>query len=137
MARRREFDLDRATERAMKLFWRRGYAATSVRDLCAAMRINSGSFYAAFGGKAGCFERALVRYARSQPVPREATPAAIRAWFDVICDPRRTPKGCLVVDAAVEAPLLDPRSRAAVQASLRAVERFFTRCLAERGSSSG
>ena len=132
MARPREFDLDAAVERAMRLFWSRGYAATSVRDLCTAMKITSGSFYAAFGDKAGCFQLALARYVTTQPVPREPAPDAIRRWFDVICDPARTPRGCLVVASAVDAPLLDRRSREAVQATLAAVEAFFASCLARR-----
>ena len=77
MARPRGFDLDAATDRAVALFWRRGYAATSVRDLCTAMGLNSGSFYAAFGGKAGCFRMALARYAAGQAVPREPSLDAI------------------------------------------------------------
>src|SRR5262245_9673429 len=121
MARVREFDVEEATERAMKLFWTRGYAATSVRQLCEAMGINSGSFYAAFGGKAGCFRSALERYARCQPVPRVPSEAAVGEWFEVVCDPARTPRGCLVVMSAVEAPMLDRGSREAVQGLLAAV----------------
>lgn len=127
--RPRDFDLDVATDRAVKLFWSRGYAATSVRQLCAAMKLNSGSFYAAYGGKAGCFQAALARYAQTQGVPRTPSPDAIRRWFDVICDPARTPRGCLVVASAVEGPLLDRRSREAVQVLLAGVQRFFDACL--------
>ncbi|MCL4226515.1 MAG: TetR/AcrR family transcriptional regulator [Myxococcales bacterium] len=131
--RPRAFALERATDRAVDVFWRRGYAATSVRDLCRAMGIESGSFYAAFGDKAGCFRAALARYLATQPLPRAPAPAAIRAWFEVIVDPARTPRGCLLVDAAVEAPLLDRRGRAAVRTAVAALEDFFARCLAGRG----
>ncbi|MCB9562789.1 MAG: TetR/AcrR family transcriptional regulator [Kofleriaceae bacterium] len=133
MARTRDFDIDQATDRAVRVFWTRGYAATTVRQLCTAMKINIGSFYAAFGSKQACFRRALARYAATQAVPREPSPAAIRAWFDVVVDPARTPRGCLLVGSAVEAPLLDRRSRAAVQATLAAVEDFFRRSLAAGG----
>ena len=133
MARPRAFDLAAATDRAVTLFWQRGYAATSVRDLCAAMQLNSGSFYAAFGDKAGCFAAALARYASGQGVPRTPSLEAIARWFDVIIDPARTPRGCLVVASAVESPLLDRRGQAAVQALLAAVDDFFRRCLAMRG----
>lgn len=136
MGRPRDFDLDVATDRAVKLFWTRGYAATSVRQLCSAMKLNSGSFYAAFGGKAGCFQAALARYAAAQAVPRQPSADAIRRWFDVICDPARSPRGCLVVLSAVEAPLLDRRSREALQAILAGVDAFFTACLADRGPAA-
>ena len=133
VARPRAFDLAAATDRAVTLFWQRGYAATSVRDLCTAMGLNSGSFYAAFGDKAGCFTAALARYATGQRVPREPSLDAIVRWFDVVTDPARTPRGCLVVASAVETPLLDRRGQAAVQALLAAVDDFFRRCLASRG----
>ncbi len=136
MSRPRDFNLDLATDRAVRLFWARGYAATTVRQLCTAMKLNTGSFYAAFGSKEGCFGRALVRYAETQPLPRVPSPEAIRRWFDLIVDPTRTPRGCLVVGAAVEAPLLDRASRAAVQATLAAVEDFFARCLDGRGPTA-
>jgi TetR/AcrR family transcriptional repressor of nem operon len=136
MPRPRDFDLDRAIDRAVKLFWVRGYAATTVRQLCTAMKINTGSFYAAFGSKEECFRRALARYTETQPLPRVPSPEAIRRWFDVIVDPARAPRGCLVVGSAVESPLLDRRSRAAVQAILSSIERFFTACLAERGGAA-
>ncbi len=136
MPRPRTFDLDTATDRAVRVFWQRGYAATTVRQLCAAMRIKTGSFYAAFGSKQRCFQRALERYASTQAVPREPSPDAIRRWFDSIVDPARTPSGCLLVDSAVEGPLLDRTSRKAVGAALASVELFFVRCLAGRGDAA-
>jgi TetR/AcrR family transcriptional repressor of nem operon len=130
--RPRAFDLEQATERAMRLFWKRGYAATSVRDLCLAMSLNPGSFYAAFQSKERCFRLALDRYLATQPVPRVPGPEAIRRWFEVIVDPRRAPKGCLLVMSAVELPLLDPASRRTVRAALARTRAFFARCLADR-----
>jgi TetR/AcrR family transcriptional regulator, transcriptional repressor for nem operon len=132
MARPRDFDIEKATDRAVRLFWARGYAATTVRQLCGAMKINSGSFYAAFGSKQALFRRALARYVATQPVPKEPSPEAARRWFEVIVDEERTPRGCLLVGSAVEAPLLDGKSRAAVLATMAAVEDFFARCVGER-----
>src|SRR3954468_1963795 len=62
MARPREFDTDQAVDRAMDLFWSRGYAATSLQDLTAVLGIGSGSLYAAFGSKEQLYARALERY---------------------------------------------------------------------------
>jgi TetR/AcrR family transcriptional repressor of nem operon len=60
--RPREFDLDRAIEQAMQIFWTRGYQATSLPDLMDATRLSRGSLYAAFGDKHGLFLLALDRY---------------------------------------------------------------------------
>jgi TetR/AcrR family transcriptional repressor of nem operon len=116
----------------MRLFWERGYAATSVRDLCAVMALNPGSFYAAFRSKERCFHLALARYLATQPVPRAPGPEAIRRWFEVIVDPKRTPKGCLLVMSAVELPLLDASSRRTVRAAMARVRAFFAHCLGDR-----
>ena len=45
MARSIEFDYDQALERATRLFWRDGYAGTSLRDLLKVIGIGEGSFY--------------------------------------------------------------------------------------------
>jgi AcrR family transcriptional regulator len=64
--RPRSFDRDKALERAMHVFWRQGYEATSVNDLTRAMRINPPSLYAAFGDKEHLYLEALERYQRSR-----------------------------------------------------------------------
>jgi AcrR family transcriptional regulator len=64
--RPRSFDRDKALERAMHVFWKQGYEATSVNDLTQAMRINPPSLYAAFGDKEHLYLEALERYQRSR-----------------------------------------------------------------------
>ena len=64
--RRRSFDMDEAVETAMRLFHARGYDAVGVAELGAELGIKPPSFYAAFGSKAGLFERALRRYASGE-----------------------------------------------------------------------
>jgi TetR/AcrR family transcriptional regulator, copper-responsive repressor len=73
--RPRSFDRDQALERAMHVFWRQGYEATSVNDLTKAMDINPPSLYAAFGDKEHLYLEALERYQRSRL-------AAVAKWFD-------------------------------------------------------
>src|SRR5712692_5869572 len=60
--RPREFDREAALERAIDVFWRHGYEATSVSDLTAAMGVNPPSLYAAFGDKEKLFLEAVERY---------------------------------------------------------------------------
>ena len=60
--RPRGFDTEVAVERAMTVFWSRGYHGTALPDLLSATRLSRGSLYAAFGGKHALFLRALDRY---------------------------------------------------------------------------
>ena len=60
--RPRSFDVEAAVERAMDVFWSRGYHATALPDLLRATKLSRGSLYAAFGDKHSLFLRALDRY---------------------------------------------------------------------------
>lgn len=54
--------MDTALDRALQVFWKKGYEGASLSDLTRAMRINRPSLYAAFGDKESLFRRALDRY---------------------------------------------------------------------------
>ena len=62
MARPRGFDEETAVDRAIEVFWRRGYHATSTRDLGEALELNPSSLYRTFGDKHRLFLRALDHY---------------------------------------------------------------------------
>ena len=62
IGRPRNFDMNEALDRALDVFWRKGYEGASVSDLTVAMGINPPSLYAAFGNKEGLFRKALDRY---------------------------------------------------------------------------
>lgn len=62
MARPKEFDRDAALERAMMVFWEKGYASTSTADLVSAMGIGRQSLYDTFGDKRALYLEALARY---------------------------------------------------------------------------
>ena len=109
----RQFDHDAVVDRAMLLFWRKGYGATSIDDLEKATRIRRGSLYNAFVDKQGLFVAALKRYGRtvteeriqrlSNPDPR----GAIEGFFDILItqlsEPSR-PRGCLHTNTSLEFP---------------------------------
>ena len=61
--RPRAFDTHRALDRALHVFWQKGYEGSSLSDLTRAMGINRPSLYAAFGGKEALFRQVLDRYA--------------------------------------------------------------------------
>lgn len=62
MVRPREFDAEEALERAMQVFWSKGYEAASLQDLTTAMGLSKSSFYGAFGCKRDVFLAAIQRY---------------------------------------------------------------------------
>src|ERR1700685_365377 len=62
IGRPREFDREAALAAAMLLFWRKGFAATSMNDLCDAMGVRSPSLYAAFGSKEALYLEAIEHY---------------------------------------------------------------------------
>ncbi len=109
--RPREFDADKVLDKALHVFWERGYEGTSLSDLTEAMGINRPSLYAAFGNKEELFRRALDRYAEKGPgaVHREALaePTAkavveylLRSVAKSLTDPCN-PAGCLAVQGAL------------------------------------
>ncbi|WP_053005867.1 TetR/AcrR family transcriptional regulator [Kiloniella spongiae] len=65
MARPREFDEADALDRAMQVFWTKGYEGTGISDLLEAMQIGRGSLYKAFGDKKGLFLAALKQYEKN------------------------------------------------------------------------
>jgi TetR/AcrR family transcriptional repressor of nem operon len=113
MAGVKQFERSEVLDRAMAVFWQRGYEATSIRDLVEATGINRGSIYGTFGDKKGLFLAVLSHYAKavakplmaelSDPDPRRA----IEHMFDSIIrrtsDPR-FPRGCLNTNTSLECP---------------------------------
>lgn len=60
--RPRQFDRDKALQDAMLVFWRKGFYATSIPDLCAAIGVHEPSLYAAFGNKEKLYVEAVRLY---------------------------------------------------------------------------
>jgi AcrR family transcriptional regulator len=108
--RPREFDVDQALDRALRVFWRKGYEGTTLPDLTKAMGINRPSLYAAFGSKEELFRKALDRYAEgpaaylrealNEPTARAVAERLLSDTIDVVTD-RRNPRGCLMVQGAL------------------------------------
>jgi TetR/AcrR family transcriptional regulator, copper-responsive repressor len=67
--RQRRFDKEQALQTAMEVFWKSGYAGTSLADLTQALGINKPSLYAAFGNKEQLFISALKHYAVQHGAP--------------------------------------------------------------------
>jgi AcrR family transcriptional regulator len=110
IGRPREFDIDRALDQALEVFWRNGYEGASIADLTAAMGINPPSLYAAFGNKEALFRRALDRYltrytgfwyeALAAPTAREMVEHLLRESARFLTE-KRNPPGCMLVRGAM------------------------------------
>ena len=108
--RPRAFDPDAALERAMHVFWSKGYEGASLSDLTRAMRINRPSLYAAFGNKEQLFRKVLDRYmdgplayfgkALAAPKARNVIEQIFLGAAKMAGDPR-FPSGCLMVQGAL------------------------------------
>ncbi|MFJ9033436.1 TetR/AcrR family transcriptional regulator [Streptomyces sp. NPDC102274] len=112
MPRPRTFDEQDVIDRAMELFWTRGYEATSVPDLTAELGIHPGSLYRTFGDKRTLFLKALAHYrdgrartlaplllAGGPVLPRIR--AVLLGWIELAADEDR-PRGCLIANTAGE-----------------------------------
>lgn len=110
MGRPRSFDIDEALDRALEVFWRKGYEGASLSDLTEAMGIARPSLYAAFGNKEELFCKALDRYveqkvahvrkAFEEPTARGVAERLLRSGADMLTDPCH-PRGCLAVQGAL------------------------------------
>jgi AcrR family transcriptional regulator len=102
--------MDQALDRALQVFWRKGYEGASLSDLTGAMGINRPSLYAAFGDKEALFRKVLDRYAEgptsyvrealNQPTARGAIEKLMRWAVEAFSNPRNPP-GCLNVQGAL------------------------------------
>src|ERR1700721_1148319 len=117
MARPREFDRDAAVERAMSVFWRKGYAATSTDDLLHAMKIGRQSMYDTSGDKHRLYLEALERYQRDSVAANigrlrsAASPlAGIEAFVIgiIASDKSARERGCMGVGSISEFGNTDP-----------------------------
>ncbi|HEX3342376.1 MAG TPA: TetR/AcrR family transcriptional regulator [Pseudolabrys sp.] len=124
LGRPRAFDPDAALDRAMHVFWAKGYEGASLSNLTRAMRINRPSLYAAFGNKEQLFGKVLDRYMNG-PVAWFSKALAVPKARDVVeqiflaaarmADDTRAPAGCLLVQGALACGNASARKKVAVR----------------------
>jgi AcrR family transcriptional regulator len=136
--------MEKALDRALKVFWRKGYEGASLPELTSAMGINRPSLYAAFGNKEELFRKALDRYAEgpaayvrdalNEPTARAVAERLLGGAVDMAAN-RRNPRGCLMVQGALacgEAAESVRKELAARRAATEAaVRQRFERAVAE------
>ena len=109
--RPREFDMDKALDGALRVFWLKGYDGASLSDLTKAMGINRPSMYAAFGNKEQLYCKTLDRYSKSRserlnkfyaaPTARESVELLLRDTVENVTDPNNPGGGCFGVQGAM------------------------------------
>lgn len=110
--RSREFDIDDALEKAMRLFWKKGYADTSIRDLAEHIGVSHAGIYSAFGDKDGLFKASIEKYSREvlnvmfSPLEEpDAGRTEIETLFSYAINGVRAGvfrNGCFIANSAVE-----------------------------------
>jgi TetR/AcrR family transcriptional regulator, transcriptional repressor for nem operon len=144
--RPREFDLDAALDKSVRVFRERGYHATSIADLTEAMELASGSVYKAFKDKRAVFLAAFDREGkrRGEKLLRLLGTAKsgrdrIRVALTFIADSSHGAegkRGCLIVGTAAELATLDPEVAQRVTTALRNSERLMVD-LIRQGQADG
>ncbi|MFN0162163.1 MAG: TetR/AcrR family transcriptional regulator [Burkholderiales bacterium] len=143
MARPLEFDRPLVVNRALALFWRKGYQAGSLAELLAAMGIGRSSFYAAFADKRSLYIECmdlfaartleLLRHARSEKPPVDA----LQSFFERNFSGARGVKGrwgCMLVNTVLEMAGVDDELAARASRHLDEMQDLFQSCLEEAGA---
>lgn len=140
MPRPKEFNPDEVLEKAMHVFWHKGYEATSVEDLLAAMDLNRGSLYDTFGDKRQLFLKVIDRYCHGfvgekfslldQPGPVLPT---LRGFIHgmiegALADPQR--RGCLIANTVMELAPHEKEIAGTLRQALKMAEDTFFKVLA-------
>ena len=142
----KSFNIDKTLDNAMRMFWSRGYEATSMQDLVQGMGINRGSLYDTYGDKRSLFIAALQHYDKQYRKtrlaelerghsPKGAIEALFLDWIDLVStDANR--RGCFLTNTALELSAHDAEIGAIVVTSQKETEQFFRR-LIKRAQSIG
>ncbi len=144
MPRTKEFSETVALNQAMDVFWAKGYEATSLQDLIAAMEISKSSFYETFGSKLELFASVIENYTNKvasgsvalldgEPSGRAAVEKMLRVILECSCE--EVKRGCLLCNCAVEMAQRDPVSAGHMARGMKQIEDAYCRAI-ERGQKA-
>jgi AcrR family transcriptional regulator len=145
--RPRQYDPERALAEAAEIFWKRGYAATSLDDLVAATGMNRPSLYAAFGDKRDIYLKTLARYREQSraigveiladdPPLRIFLKRFYQAAIDLYLAGGDEARGCYSISTAPAQATTDPAVREFLAATIGNTDAFVAKQIAkarERG----
>ncbi|MEM9044973.1 MAG: TetR/AcrR family transcriptional regulator [Pseudomonadota bacterium] len=132
MPRKPNYDRNALIDRARDLFWKQGWAGTSLKDLERTLGLNPGSFYAAFGSKNALFELALDRYAEggvsrlNALVEEFGALGALQRYPSLVIDPSSaSAKACMLAKTVLELKDQEEDLAACANAHLSNMETLF------------
>jgi len=140
LARPKAYDETAMLDRAMEVFWARGFDGTSIQNLVGKTGVNRGSLYGAYPDKRALFLASIRRYLDlvvEDNVRRllavEPAGEAIRQFFLGLVEapPERLRRGCLLTNSAVELGMEDAQVAALIRGAFRRVEQVFCARLVE------
>lgn len=139
MTRTREFDVNETLDRAMHLFWEKGYVETSVRDLVEYTGVAHAGLYSVFGDKEGLFKAAVRKYCNEVVNQMfgilehsNAGRAEIESIFEAILlmnKDGRLRNGCMLVNTAIEFSGTDEELKNIVLGNFKKLEQALSRAL--------
>ena len=140
--RPRGFKPETALTQAMDVFWKDGFAATSLDDVSAATGLNRPSLYGAFGDKRALYLQAYSQYrkhvneafaplfAAREPL-REKLRRILLTALDLYLSGEEGPRGCFTVLTAASDAIADPEIHGLVTEAIDAADRAFGRLFAD------
>lgn len=138
MSRTKEFDVTEVLEKAMTVFWRKGYKSTSMQDLLMAMGLNKASLYGSFHDKETLFKRALDYYDHNRRKAMKVTGQPLRDIHhfinSIVEDSYGSDRGvwgCFILNTSMNIEGWDQAFRDDVSAKVRWVEDYFHKALCE------
>ncbi|MBS7233101.1 TetR/AcrR family transcriptional regulator [Flavobacterium psychroterrae] len=146
MARTKEFNEDQALDKAIEIFWHKGYNGTSAQDLVTHLGLSRSSLYDTFGDKQKLFTQSLQRYQKntqdqivelfdkSDNIKETLQDVFKQAVLESLED--RITKGCFMVNSSVELAMHDEEIAKIVKNNSRIMEEVFTKAM-KKGQDLG
>lgn len=132
MARTKVFDEELVLNKAVDLFWRKGYNGTSAQDLVDELGISRSSLYDTYGDKFQLFRSALQQYRKNfagamidmikQSTDTEKTLEAIFHYVINESLQQRFSKGCFMTNSAIELAPHNPEIAQIVNENMQDIE---------------
>ncbi|SNR33983.1 TetR/AcrR family transcriptional regulator [Flavobacterium sp. ov086] len=146
MARTKEFNEDQALDKAIEIFWHKGYNGTSAQDLVTHLGLSRSSLYDTFGDKQKLFAQSLQRYQKnaqdqivelfdkSENIKESLRDIFKQAVIESLED--RITKGCFMVNSSVELAMHDEEIAKIVKNNSQIMEEVFTKAV-QKGQDLG
>ena len=144
MPRTASFDRDVLIANAREIFWKKGWAGTSMKDLEKGLGLHPGSFYAAFGSKDALYELALDRYVEEgqarldQLVQTHGALGALKAYLRSVVEDSAMPvRACMLSKTLLELSGQDNPLTAKARQHMATMEARFAALFAQAQREGG